>query len=211
MLLTVREPLAVAVTGGMGCGKSEAARMLHMQGIIVCDADDVARDVVRPGTEALKKLVARFGKEIVRNSGELDRGRLSSMVFADAQALADLNAIVHPPIRAAMRTWASEQRVSGRNCAGIIPLLYEVGAEEEWDFVMCIAASPDVCLARLRARGWSDEEISRRNAAQWSLDEKIKRADVVIWNNGSLDELAARVRAAWNELLEKESRHGRRR
>ncbi len=211
MVPTGREPLAVAVTGGMGCGKSEVARILHKQGIMVRDADDVARDVVRPGTVALKRLVARFGKEIVRNSGELDRPKLASIVFGDSQALADVNAIVHPPVRDVIRTWASEQRASGRDCAGIIPLLFEVGADREWDFVMCVAASPDVCFARLRVRGWSDEEISRRNAAQWTLEEKIKRADVVIENNGSLDELAVRVRAAWKEILEKESHHGRRR
>ena len=200
---------AVAITGGIGCGKSEVARVLRGEGVPVMDADDLARDVVGPGSGALKKIVARFGGSVLQSDGALDRPRLAEIVFSDATALADLNAIVHPPVRAAMRGWVARQRAAGRACAGVIPLLFEVAAEKEWDVVVCVAASEKVSRARLRGRGWSDGEIGRRRAAQMVLEEKKRRAGVVIENNGSLEELAARVRAAWKQILEKESENAR--
>lgn len=200
---------AVAITGGLGCGKSEVVRLLRADGVPVLDADEVAREVVRPGGEALRQIAARFGAAVLLPDGSLDRRRLAQIVFADAEARAALNAIVHPAVRASMRAWVVQQRAAGRPCAGAIPLLYEVGAESEWDSVVCVAAADDISGARLRARGWDDAEIARRRAAQWRLEEKMQRADSVIENNGSLEELAARVRAAWKEILEKESHHGR--
>lgn len=200
---------AIAVTGGPGCGKSAVAQILRHDGVPVLDADDVARDVVAPGGRVLAAIADRFGGAVIGPDGALDRRRLAGMVFGDAPALAALNEIVHPPVRAAMRQWVAEQRAAGRACAGVIPLLYEVGADGEWDAVICVAAEDGISAARLRARGWTDEEIGRRRAAQLPLAVKRSRADVVIENNGTLEVLAARVRAAWRRILEKESRNGR--
>ncbi len=202
---------AVAITGGLGCGKSEVARLLREDGVPVLDTDDVARDVVVSGSEAAGEIAGRFGADMLKADGSLDRQRLADVVFRDAKARAALNDIVHPRVRAATREWVAWQRASGRACAGVIPLLYEVAAEKEWDFVVCVVSSDDVSRARLCARGWSDDEIARRRAAQWSLEKKMERSDVVIENNGTINELAARVRAAWKEILKKESRNGNRR
>lgn len=209
MARTSRDLRAVGITGGIGCGKSEVARILRAMGIPVLDADDVARDVVRPGGKVLPRIASRFGAEIVKPDGALDRARLGRIVFADPQALADLNALVHPSVRTLMRSWVAEQLGMGRSCAGVIPLLFETGGEAAWDAVLCVASRDEVALPRLRARGWSDEEIFRRRATQWPLEEKRKRADIVIENDGTIEELAARVREAWQEILVKESRHGR--
>jgi dephospho-CoA kinase len=206
-----KSPPAVAITGGIGCGKSEVACILREDGVPVLDADDTAREVVAPGGDAIGEIKARFGGGIAKADGSLDRHRLADVVFRDAKALADLNAIVHPRVRVATREWVARQRAAGRACAGVIPLLFEVAAEKEWNFVVCVVSSDDVSRERLRARGWSDDEIGRRRAAQWSLEKKRERADVVIENNGALDELAARVRAVWYEILEKESQNASRR
>ena len=202
-------PVAVAITGGIGCGKSEVARILREEGVPVLDADDVARDVVKPGGDAAKKIAARFGAAVMQPDGSVNRRRLAEIVFCDENARKELNAIVHPPVRAAMREWRETQHRAGSACVGVIPLLYETGADREWDEVVCVASSADVSRARLGGRGWSEDEISRRQAAQMGLDEKRKRAGFVIENDGSLAELAARVRAVWNEILKKERRNGR--
>lgn len=209
MSCSADKPPAVAITGGIGCGKSEVARILREDGVPVLDADDVARDAVRPGGEVLAKIVARFGAGILRPDGSLDRPQLAGIVFRDAAARADLNAIVHPAVRTATREWVAGHRAAGRACAGVIPLLYEVAAEKEWDFVVCVVSSDDTSRVRLRARGWSDDEIARRRAAQWKVEKKRELAGIVLENDGTLEELAARVRAAWKEILKKESRNGR--
>lgn len=197
----VEAPPAVAITGGVGCGKSEAARVLRGDGVPVLDADDVAREVVAAGGDAVRAIAARFGADMLQADGSLDRARLAGVVFRDPAALAGLNAIVHPPVRAAMRAWVARQRAEGRACAGVIPLLFEVGAEGEWDAVVCVTAEEAVSGLRLRARGWDDGQIASRRAAQWPLEEKARRADVVVVNNGTREELAARVRAAWRQIL----------
>jgi dephospho-CoA kinase len=200
---------AVAITGGIGCGKSEVARVLREDGVPVLDADDVARDVVAAGSDAARRIAVRFGEAVFLADGSLNRRKLAEIVFADERARADLNAIVHPPVREAMKAWAATQRSAGLACAGVIPLLFEVAAEKEWDFVVCVASDDEASFARLRARGWSDEQIALRRVAQISLEEKKRRSGLVIENNGSLQELAARVRAAWKQIVNKESRNGR--
>lgn len=195
-------PKAIGVTGGIGCGKSEVARCLRSDGVPVLDADDVARDVVAPGSEALAEIVGLFGAGVLQAEGQLNRGALANVVFSDAVALQTLNAIVHPRVRQTMQAWVAEHRSAGRSCAGVIPLLFETGGEATWDAVICIAASEQTSSARLKTRGWNEEEISRRRAAQWPLEAKMKRADLVIENNGTLEELATQVRAAWKKLLE---------
>ena len=200
---------AIAITGGIGCGKSETARVLRRDGVPVLDADDVAREIVIPGSDPLRNIAERFGSSVLDEHGGLLRQKLADIVFRDPVALADLNRIVHPLVREAMRLWVRQQRAAGRACAGVVPLLFEIGAENEWDGVICITSSVEVTRKRMRERGWSDDEITRRMAAQMNLEEKMRRADLVIQNDESLAGLAAQTRAAWKELLKKESRDGR--
>lgn len=198
----------VAITGGIGCGKSAVAEILRTDGVPVLDADEVARDVVRPGSEALPEIVRQFGREVLRPDGSLDRRKLASIVFDDAGKLKSLNAIIHPLVRDRMQAWVAEQRAAQRSCAGVIPLLFETGAERGWDFVICVASHDDISRRRLLERGWSDAEIEARRKAQMNVEEKMQRACWVIENNGTLEELKLRVRAAWNKILKQESQHG---
>jgi dephospho-CoA kinase len=127
----------------------------------------------------------------------VDRSALGRVVFADPVARKDLEAILHPRIQARTEAWLAEQTQHGP-AAVLIPLLYEGGREKDFDLCVCVACSPETQRARLRERSWSDEEIARRNAAQLSVDEKIKRADVVIWTDGAMENHAAQ----WRRVLQ---------
>lgn len=197
----VRAP-AIGVTGGLGCGKSEVGRLLSARGVAVLDADAVAHRLLAPGTPTQKALVDRFGTRVLEADGQVDRTWLAEKVFGSSEERADLNAIMHPPVLDEIRQWVAERR--GRlPLAVLVPLLYEVGLVDPWDAVLCVAANVDVAHARLRLRGWSDAEIGQRLAAQWPLAEKVRRADAVIWNNGTKAELAVAVEKTWNELSER--------
>jgi len=193
---------AIGITGGIGCGKSEVGRLLAERGVAVLDADEVARRQLEPGTPVHAALRRRYGAPVQAPDGTLDRAWLARRVFGDAAEREALNALVHPPVLGAIRTWVAERRAQGP-VAVQVPLLFEVGLVDPWDAVVCVAADAAVVQQRLRARGWSDEEARQRLAAQWPLEEKMRRADYVIWNNGSLAELAAAVERIWNELRER--------
>lgn len=201
--------VAVGVTGGPGCGKSAVAAVLAGLGVPVLDADDLARAATAPGTATLRAIAGRFGSDCLRPDGSLDRARLAARVFGDPEERKALEALVHPEVRRRMTAWKEEQRQAARPCAGVIPLLYETGGEKAWDTILCIAADEETATRRLRQRGWDDAMIAARRAAQWPLERKVRAADHVIWNNGTLAQLESAVRKTWNEILEKESRHGR--
>lgn len=195
--------LAVGLTGGIGCGKSEVGRFLSELGAEVLDADEVARDVVRPGTEAFKRVVARFGRDVVDAQGSLDRAKLARIVFADAGQRAALEAIVHPEVIRTIRRWAGEVTEAGRDAVALIPLLYEANLARMWDAVICVVAPEEQVLKRLRARGMTEAEVRARMSAQMPVEEKAKRADYVLDNGGSLAELKRRTAETWNELMRK--------
>lgn len=190
--------VVLGITGGVGCGKSSVGRLLERLGARVLDADDVARRQLDPGSEAYDAVVARF-PESRGPDGRLNRPRIAARVFADAGDRDALHAAVHPAVLREMRAWVREHRGAGP-LAAIVPLLYEVGFTDPWDAVLCVAADPAVVADRVRARGWTAGEAARRQASQWPLDEKIRRADFVIWNNGSQAELEADVKRVWQEL-----------
>ena len=195
---------AIALTGGIGCGKSEAGRIFASLGAEVLDADDLARRVVEPGQPALERIVARFGRAVLQADGRLDRAALARLVFTDGPARRDLEALVHPPVLAELARWSGEVTARGRDAVGIVPLLFEAGAEGGWDAVVCISARPETVGARLRARGWSEVEQRARQEAQWPLAEKEKRAHHVVRNDGSIAELAEAVRRVYERIREKE-------
>jgi len=207
----VSRSLTVGITGGIGCGKTEVGRILQTIGVSVMDADDVARQLMEPGSDVYAAVVREFGKGVLLADGRIDRGRLANVVFADAARLARLNAIVHPPVRQAWRRWVAEQRERGHDAAVIIPLLFEIGETRLWDAVICVSCPPELVLRRLAARGMSESEVRRRMAAQMPLEEKRRRADYVLENDGTLEKLKSETISLWRRIKQERSgSHGQR-
>lgn len=193
-------PRVVGLTGGIGSGKSAALERFRELGAVVVDSDDVARDVVAPGTPGLAAIVQRFGTSILQGDGSLDRPALAAIVFSDDAARADLEAITHPLVRAEVR-----RRVSAASSDSVVvnavPLLVETGIAEEYDRVVVIEAPVEQRVLRLaRSRGMSRDEAVARMAAQASDDERRAIAWRVIVNDGSLDQLRAAIDNVWAEL-----------
>ena len=191
--------LRVALTGGIATGKSHCLGQFARLGAAVVDADHLARQVVEPDSPGFKQVIARFGREYVRDDGTLDRQRLGSLIFSDERAREDLEAIIHPAVYAAIEIWFDRHR---RGVAiADIPLLYETGREHDFDRVVVAACSPELQLQRLTARNrLSIEEARRRIAAQMPIDEKRRRADFVIDTSGSFEETNQQVREVWDRL-----------
>jgi dephospho-CoA kinase len=178
------KPLRFAVTGGIGCGKSATGAALKALGVAVLDSDDLAHALLAGDAAVHAAIRARFGEGVFRE-GTIDRPALGAVVFADPAARADLEAILHPRIRTLTDEWLAAQPAT-QPAAVIIPLLYEVGRDRDFPLAVCVACSPASQLERLKQRGWSGTEISRRLAAQLPTEEKVKRAQAVIWTEGAL-------------------------
>jgi dephospho-CoA kinase len=188
----------VGLSGGIGSGKSTVSRSLARRGAIVVDADAIAREVVEPGQPGLAAVVERFGDEILDAGGRLDRPRLAKLVFGDAAARADLNAIVHPLVAAE----TARRAASAPDDAVVVfdvPLLVEA-ARSGYDLVVIVEAPEDARLERLVGRGMDPGDARRRMAAQATDEERRKVADVVLDNSGSEPELEAQVDALWARL-----------
>ncbi len=190
----------VGITGGVGCGKSEVGRILTELGVNVLDTDEVTHGLLQGGTSMARAIAARFGSDVVSGDGGIDRSRLAEIVFVDTTARRDLEALVHPAVLQRMAEWVETQRSLGP-AAVLVPLLFEAGCAEGWDAIWCVSAEPEVVKMRLQARGWSEAHWQARQAAQWPLREKEQRADRIVRNNGSREELGAAVRQAWSEQL----------
>jgi dephospho-CoA kinase len=174
------------LTGGVGMGKSTAAQFLRERGAQIMDTDELARQLVQSGQPALMEIQAVFGKSIVAPDGRLRRDELAQIVFTDPDARKKLEAILHPRIRkrwlAQIETWRGENRALA---VVVIPLLFETQAESGFDKIICVACSAAAQQERVRARGWTPEQIQQRLDAQWPVDQKIARADFVVWTDGS--------------------------
>ncbi|MFD8272691.1 dephospho-CoA kinase [Streptomyces flaveolus] len=192
--------LTVGLTGGIGAGKSEVSRLLVECGAVLIDADRIAREVVAPGTPGLAAVVETFGEDVLAGDGSLDRPKLGSIVFADPEKLAALNAIVHPLVGARSRELeqsAAEDAVVVHD----VPLLTENGLASLYDVVVVVDADPATQLDRLvRLRGMSEQDARARMAAQATREQRREIADVVIDNDVPLEELRHRVREVWAEL-----------
>jgi dephospho-CoA kinase len=197
--------LTVGLTGGIGSGKSAVTRLLAEAGAVVVDADLVAREVVEPGTPGLARLVERFGAEILRPDGTLDRAALGARAFGDPGALAALNAIVHPLVGDRTAELLEQARAAGaRVVVHDVPLLVENGLAPMYDVVLVVAASPQTQHDRLvRLRGMSSQEAQQRIDAQAPLADKLAVATHVIDNDGPVEELAPQVERLWRELVER--------
>jgi dephospho-CoA kinase len=198
-----RRLLRVALTGGIATGKTHCLARLAAMGAPVIDADELARMAVEAGTPGLEAVVARFGAVITKPDGTLDREALGRIVFADAAARRDLEAIIHPAVYAGIERWFAElERWSGAK-VGIadIPLLVETGHAADFDRVIVITCGRDLQLARLLQRGGlSPAEAQRRIDAQAPLADKLAKADFVIDTSWTHDETDRQLRAAWEAL-----------
>lgn len=182
------------LTGGVGMGKSAVERLLRERGVPVVDTDVLARQVVEPGQPALEEIQRAFGPEVIDTDGSLLRVELARRVFADPAARQQLEAITHPRIRELWQAQVQNWRVEGRRFGVVaIPLLFETGAEREFDAVICVACLPPTQQQRLMERGWSPEQVRQRNAAQWPIERKMALADSVIWSEGRLDNLTPQL------------------
>lgn len=192
--------LKVGLTGGIGAGKSEVSRLFVSYGAVLIDADRIAREVVEPGTPGLAAVVEAFGEDVLTAEGVLDRPKLGSLVFSDPDRLATLNAIVHPLVGARSAELESCAE-TGDVVVHDVPLLTENGLAPLYDLVVVVDASPETQLDRLvRLRGMDESEARARMAAQATRAQRLAVADLVIDNDGPLDELEPQVRKAWDEL-----------
>jgi dephospho-CoA kinase len=182
------------VTGGIAMGKSTAGELLRRQGAAVLDTDTLARQLVEPGQPALAEILEKFGPSVFLPDGRLDREQLARKVFSDPAARGDLEAILHPRIRAAWSREAQNWRAAGLACgAVVIPLLFETRAAPLFDATLCVACSAATQARRLRERGWDAAQIKQRLEAQWPVERKIALADYVVWTDTTLEAHAAQL------------------
>jgi dephospho-CoA kinase len=192
--------LRVGLTGGIASGKSTVANELARRGAVIIDADELAREVVEPGTPGFAAVVRRFGEGVLRDE-RLDRAALARIVFADPQARRDLERIIHPEVRrrAAEREGALPHTAV---VVHVIPLLVETGKESDFDLCVVVDVDRQTQLARLMARGpMSREEAESRIAAQATREQRLAAADIVIPNVGTLTDLTEQVDDLWSDLI----------
>ncbi|AEW93491.1 dephospho-CoA kinase [Streptantibioticus cattleyicolor NRRL 8057 = DSM 46488] len=198
----------MGLTGGIGAGKSEVSRLLVSYGAVLIDSDRIAREVVEPGTPGLAAVVAEFGDQVLTAQGTLDRPKLGGIVFGDPARLAALNAIVHPLVRDRA---AELQAAAGPEAIVVhdVPLLTENGLADLYDLVVVVDADPATQLDRLtRLRGMTEQEARARMAAQATREQRLAVADLVIRNDGPLEELERQVAGVWRELRERAAARG---
>ena len=190
--------LIVALTGGIGAGKSLAAQYFSDLGARVVDADQLARVAIERGSEGFDEVILRFGEKIMRD-GDIDRKALAEIIFSDPQAKEDLEAIIHPRVRELFAEVVSDLQ-PGEVLIYEIPLLVESGSAKNFDLVITVEADLELRKERLRKRGMFISEIERRIAAQATRQARQALADFVITNDGDEDQLLRAVENLWEEL-----------
>jgi dephospho-CoA kinase len=189
------------LTGGIASGKSTVARSLVSRGAILVDADEIAREVVEPGTPAWTKIVEHFGTQVLLGDRRIDRPRLGEIVFNDRAKLALLNEITHPEVMRRIADRLEELKGTDHVVIVDVPLLTEVGARDMFDMIVVVNAKQDAQLERMRAmRGMDDEAARARIAAQAVAEDRAAIADWVIDNDGSLEQLEREIDRLWTFL-----------
>lgn len=198
--------LRVGLTGGVACGKSTVAKMFADLGAQVADADSIAHELYRPGQEVYQELVKRFGQEIVKPDGEIDRGRLATVAFDDGR-VEELNKIVHPAVIRQQDRWIRELAARDPYAVAIVEaaLIFEAGVKDRFDKVMVVTCRPAQKVTRFAERTGRSEadaraDVERRTKAQIPDEEKARRADFVIDNSGSVEETRHQVQRIYAEL-----------
>jgi dephospho-CoA kinase len=185
--------MILGLTGGMGCGKSTAAEMFASHGFALLDSDAIVRTILSTDKDVIESIKEKFGKEILAESGAIDRKELAHRVFPDETALRWLEELLHP------RVFEHWNRAFGDRGAGSwvveVPLLFEKCLQNWFDFTVCVASDPNVQLARLEQRGVPSSLARQRISKQLPLTQKIELADFVLLNNGSSDFLRDQVAA----------------
>ena len=194
--------MILGVTGGIASGKSAVTKIFRSLGAAVVSADELAREAVRPGSDTLRRLVERFGRQILLPDGTLDRKALAARIFADPRQREELNRITHPAVAALSVERLGQLAASGeRLIVYEAPLLFEAGAEHRVDAVLVVRVDPLLQLKRLMDRdGICEKEARDRVASQMPQEEKVARADYVIDNSGSPEETEAQVRNLFRRL-----------
>jgi len=194
--------LRVAVTGGIGTGKSVVLAELASCGAPVVDADAIVHEALGAGMPATSAVRARFGETVIAATGDVDRARLGAVVFQDERARQDLEAILHPGVYRAIEAWMRAQERGGAIVAvAEIPLLFETGHERAFDCVVVTACEGEEQVRRAAGRsGVTEADVRRRMAAQWPLAEKVRRADIVVRTDGTIEETRRQARAVWDTL-----------
>ena len=192
----------IGLTGGIGSGKSTVSQFLRELGAVLIDADQVGHEAYQPNTETWREVVAAFGEQILTPDGEIDRRELGGIVFGDAELLARLNLIMHPRMYEMMKAQIEEYRQRG---ADVVVLEAAVLLEAGWtplvDEVWVTVAPESTVVERTRERtGLSEEQVLARIRSQMSSEERAKRADVVVNNDGTQDELKAKVKELWEGI-----------
>lgn len=200
--------LRVGLTGGIGAGKSEVARILSELGALVIDADELARLAVAPGSEGLEQIRVRW-RQVMNADGTLDRAKMAALAFEDPKTREELNAIVHPIVR---RLGQEREAKAKPNQIVIhdVPLLFEEGFSKECDANVVVIAPLALRIERVHARSnLSRDKIERRIAAQMDPEKARKLADYVIENDGSIDHLRERTEAVYRTLQKRERKDAR--
>lgn len=185
----------IGLTGSIASGKSTVANILKEYGLPIVDADQVARKVVEKGEPTLQKIVEAFGEEILTENGEMDRAKVGAIVFHDEEKRKLLNSIIHPAIRAEMLRQRDEYIQNGEKAVVMdIPLLFESKLQHFVEKILVVTVDENVQLKRLMERNnFSEDEAMARIHSQMPLTEKVKQADAVIYNNGTLEETKQQV------------------
>ena len=200
----MKKGLSIGLTGGIACGKSEVGRILEREGALVRDADAVAHGLIRRGKPLYAEIVTRFGTKIVGSDGEIDRPALGRRVFENEAERKTLESLIHPAVVDSLREWIAGETAKGWNTVAIVPLLFEVGWTEPWDAVICVASPENLVMERLMRRGLSEVEARARISAQLPMEEKIRKAEYVIHNNGSMASLEEKTREVWRKIVREE-------
>jgi dephospho-CoA kinase len=198
------KPITIGLTGGIGSGKSTAAKILAELGAPAIDADKVGHEIYRPGTPAYRKLIDAFGEGILAPDRTIDRRKLGPIVFADPAALKRLNAIVHPKMFARMGEMVAAMRRGGETRPIVIEaaILIEANWQPLFDEIWLVTAARERVIERVeRDRGLKPEQTEARIRAQLSDEERRKYATSVIRNDGTLEELRAAVTRLWQDAL----------
>jgi dephospho-CoA kinase len=194
--------LRIALTGGIATGKSYCLERFAALGVPAIDADVLAREAVAPGTSGLAAVAARFGNGVLAADGALDRPALGRVVFGDPKARAALEAIIHPEVYRRIREWFANLPPATRLAMADIPLIFETGHNHDFDEVIVAACDPEEQLRRLRARdNLSERDARARLAAQWPIEEKVKRSRRVIWTDRGFAETDRQVADCYDALL----------
>ena len=193
----------IGLTGGIGSGKSTVSQYLAELGAVVLDADKVGHEAFKPDTPAWRDVVATFGREVLAPSGEVDRKKLGEIVFNEPEALSRLNQIMHPRMYDMMKTRIEEYRRQG---VAVVVIEAAVLIEANWtslvDEVWVTVVPESTVLERIKKqRGLAEEQTLARIRSQIPIEERLKHADVVINNDGDLDDVKAKVKELWQKLV----------